>query len=102
VAVKAGDGRASPTPLGKLSLPPDAGRNWLLVRPEDLTEDPAGAAATVMDCRAMGPHDRVTLLLEGGAEVLAHFPPEAAPVPGSKVRIGLRCRKPHFLANPGP
>jgi ABC-type sugar transport system ATPase subunit len=100
VVVKDGDGRASRTPLGRLSLPPHAGQGWVLVRPEDLTEDPAGAAATVMDCRAMGPHDRVTLLLEGGVEVLAHFPPETAPVPGSKVRIGLRCRKPHFLADP--
>ena len=93
----AGDGRPPRTPFGK--LPPLSGCGWLLVRPEDITEDPGGAAATVIDCRGMGPHDRVVLLLEGGTEMVAHFPPETAPVPGSRMRIGLRCCKPHFLAD---
>ncbi|HEV2856095.1 MAG TPA: ABC transporter ATP-binding protein [Thermoanaerobaculia bacterium] len=88
------------TALGNLVLPAGS-RGWLLVRPEDVKEDPAGTEATVTDCRGMGAHDRVVLLLDGGAEVLAHFPPESAPAPGSKVRIGTRCRKPHFLKDSG-
>jgi ABC-type sugar transport system ATPase subunit len=91
-----GDGNPARTPLGRLSLPAGV-RGWVLVRPEDVTEDPAGAFATVVDSRGLGPHDRVVLSLENGAEVLAHFPPESAPEPGAKVRIGMRCRKPHFL-----
>jgi ABC-type sugar transport system ATPase subunit len=88
-------------PLGG-QLPVTAGaggttHGWLLVRPEDVTEDPRGAVATVLDSRGLGPHDRVLLVLENGAEVLAHFPPEAAPAPGSKVRIGVRSKRPHFL-----
>jgi len=70
----------------------------VLVRPEDVVQDPAGAVATVVDARGLGPHDRVVLALENGVEVLAHFPPESAPSPGSRVRIGLRSRRPHFLA----
>lgn len=98
VAAGGGDGGPTCTPLGKFPLPPRPG--WLLVRPEDVTEDPAGAAATVLDCRGMGPHDRVVFLLESGVELLAHFPPGTSPAPGSRVRIGLRCRRPHFLADP--
>jgi hypothetical protein len=52
-----------------------------------------------VDARGLGPHDRVVLALENGAEVLAHFPPESAPAPGARVRIGLRSRRPHFLKN---
>ncbi|MFL6258912.1 MAG: ABC transporter ATP-binding protein [Thermoanaerobaculia bacterium] len=84
-------------PLGRLAPPGAAGRGWVLVRPEDVTQDPSGTCATVMDARGLGPHDRVVLALENGAEVLAHFPPESAPPPGARVRIGLRSRKPHFL-----
>jgi ABC-type Fe3+/spermidine/putrescine transport system ATPase subunit len=86
--------------LGRSASPGLAGRGWLLVRPEDVTEDPLGAFATVVDARGLGPHDRVVLALESGAEVLAHFPPESAPEPGSRVRIGLRSRSPHVLAPP--
>ena len=68
------------------------------MRPEDVTEDPAGLQATVVDARGLGPHDRVVLALENGVEVLAHFPPESAPAPGSRVRIGTRSRPPHFLS----
>ena len=100
VAAGDGDGHPARTPLGRFSLPAHAG--WMMVRPEDVTEDPAGAAATVLDSRGMGPHDRVVFLLEGGAEVLAHLPPGTSPAPGSKVRIGLRCRKPHVLAESDP
>ncbi|MEA2603038.1 MAG: putative spermidine/putrescine transport system ATP-binding protein [Acidobacteriota bacterium] len=85
------------TPFGSLSLPEAKSRGWLLVRPEDFTDDPCGAMATVLDARGMGPHDRVVLQLEGGTELLAHFPPETAPEPGSKVRVGVRQRRPHFL-----
>jgi putative spermidine/putrescine transport system ATP-binding protein len=85
------------TPLGRLAPHGGACRGWVLVRPEDVTQDPAGAVATVVDARGLGPHDRVVLALENGAEVLAHFPPESAPGPGARVRIGLRSRKPHFL-----
>jgi ABC-type sugar transport system ATPase subunit len=84
-------------PLGRLAPPGGAPRGWVLVRPEDVMEDSAGALATVVDARGLGPHDRVVLALENGAEVLAHFPPESAPAPGARVRIGLRSRKPHFL-----
>ncbi|HET9208934.1 MAG TPA: ABC transporter ATP-binding protein [Thermoanaerobaculia bacterium] len=84
-------------PLGKLAPSSGACRGWVLVRPEDVTQDPAGARATVVDARGLGPHDRVVLALENGAEVLAHFPPESAPAPGARVRIGLRSRAPHFL-----
>jgi putative spermidine/putrescine transport system ATP-binding protein len=84
-------------PLGKRAPSGGACRGWVLVRPEDVTQDPAGACATVVDARGLGPHDRVVLALENGAEVLAHFPPESAPTPGARVRIGLRSRKPHFL-----
>jgi ABC-type sugar transport system ATPase subunit len=79
-------------PFGK-SGPP----GWLLVRPEDVKEDPGGCLATVVDARGLGPYDRVLLRFEGGAEVLAHLPPESAPLPGSTVRVGLRARQPHFL-----
>ncbi|HEX9944332.1 MAG TPA: ABC transporter ATP-binding protein [Thermoanaerobaculia bacterium] len=99
VAVESCDGKPARTPFGRLALPHGPARGWLLVRPEDVTEDPAGAVATVVDARGMGPHDRVVLLLENGAEVLAHLPPETAPEPGMKVRIGMRSRKPHFLAD---
>jgi ABC-type sugar transport system ATPase subunit len=97
VAVEQDDGEPVRTPFGKLPFPPGVTRGWVLVRPEDVAEDPAGCLATVSDCRGMGPHDRVTLLLDNGTEVLAHFPSEMAPTPGSKVRIGVRSRKPHFL-----
>jgi ABC-type sugar transport system ATPase subunit len=89
----------SHTPLGSFILPSSADGGWLLVRPEDLAEDPCGTLATVGDTRGMGPHDRVVLLLDGGIEVLAHFPPEAAPAPGTKIRIGVRTRRPHFVAH---
>jgi sulfate transport system ATP-binding protein len=95
-----GNGRPGDNPLGRLPVTAGTGgdaRGWLLVRPEDVTEDPRGAVATVLDSRGLGPHDRVLLALENGAEVLAHFPPEAAPAPGSKVRIGVRSKRPHFL-----
>jgi putative spermidine/putrescine transport system ATP-binding protein len=85
------------TPFGSLNLPDAKSRGWLLVRPEDLTDDPCGAIATVLDSRGMGPHDRVVLQLGNGTELLAHFPPETAPEPGTKVRIGVRHRRPHFL-----
>jgi ABC-type sugar transport system ATPase subunit len=100
VEVAAGeeDGGPARTPLGRFLFPPQT--RWLMVRPEDLTEDPSGVAATVLDCRAMGCHDRVVLRLEGDVELLAHFPPGTSPIPGSRVRIGLRCRRPHFLADP--
>jgi ABC-type sugar transport system ATPase subunit len=98
VSVEEGDGKPARTPLGRLALPQGSRRGRILVRPEDLTEDPQGTAATVLDARGLGPYDRVVLALENGVEVLAHFPPESAPEPGSKVRIGLRSRKPHFLA----
>jgi ABC-type sugar transport system ATPase subunit len=91
----------SHTPLGSFVLPPSADGGWLLVRPEDLTEDPCGTLATVGDSRGLGPHDRVILLLENGTEILAHFPPETAPAPGAKVRIGVRTRRPHFVAHSG-
>jgi len=84
------DGKA---PFGKIGPP-----GWLLVRPEDVTEDPGGCWATVVDVRGLGPFDRVLLRFEGGAEVLAHLPSETAPMPGSRVRVGLRGRRPHFLA----
>jgi ABC-type sugar transport system ATPase subunit len=90
----------SQTPLGSFVLPAAADGGWLLVRPEDLTEDPCGMMATVGDARGMGPHDRVILLLENGTEILAHFPSETAPAPGSRVRIGVRTRRPHFVAHP--
>lgn len=100
VEIAAGDGDCGRNPFCKLPLPAQAG--WMMVRPEDVTEDPAGTVATVLDCRGMGPHDRVVFLLEGGAEVLAHLPAGTSPAPGSKVRIGLRCRKPHVLAEADP
>lgn len=86
------------TPFGKLDFPPGVTRGWVLVRPEDLTEKDGGCMATVADYRGLGPHDRVVLRLEGsGTEMLAHFPPETAPAPGSKVRVGVRSRKPHLV-----
>jgi len=85
--------------FGKLDVPPGVSRGWVLVRPEDVTPDsPGGCVVTVADARGLGPHDRVVLLLDDGTELLAHFPPESAPSPGSKVRIGVRSRRPHFLA----
>jgi len=90
------------TPFGKLPFPPGVKRGWVLVRPEDVTEDPGGCHATVADCRGLGPHDRVLLQLDDGTEVLAHFPPEMAPIPGSRMRIGVRSRKPHFVPDSGP
>jgi ABC-type sugar transport system ATPase subunit len=99
VEVEAGcEGKPVRTPLGKVALPGGAARGWLLVRPEDVTEDPLGAVATVVDSRGLGPHERVVLALENGVEVLAHFPPDSALAPGSKVRVGIRSRRPHFLA----
>jgi ABC-type sugar transport system ATPase subunit len=92
------EGKRGCSPLGRLLPSHGACRGWLLVRPEDVTEDPLGAFATVVDARGLGPHDRVVLALENGAEVLAHFPPASAPEPGSRVRIGLRSRSPHILA----
>ncbi|HSK79395.1 MAG TPA: TOBE domain-containing protein, partial [Thermoanaerobaculia bacterium] len=60
--------------------------------------DPRGTIATVTDSRGLGPYDRVVLLLDGGTEVLAHFPPETAPPPGTRLRVSVRTRAPHFLA----
>ncbi|HEV8580192.1 MAG TPA: ABC transporter ATP-binding protein [Thermoanaerobaculia bacterium] len=99
IAAEGVDGSPVRTPLGRFPLPPQA--RWLMVRPEEVTEDPSGAAATVLDCRAMGSYDRVVLLLEGDVELVAHFPTGTSPVPGSRVRIGLRCRRPHFLLDAG-
>ncbi len=99
VAMSVEEGRGAGTLLGRPAPHGGACRGWLLVRPEDVTEDPAGAFATVVDARGLGPHDRVVLALENGTEVLAHFPPESAPAPGARVRIGLRSRKPHFLTS---
>jgi ABC-type Fe3+/spermidine/putrescine transport system ATPase subunit len=75
----------------------EGSRGWLLVRPEDVTLDPAGFMATVVDARGLGPHDRVVLVLENGVEMLAHFPPECAPEPGARVRVGTRSRSPHIV-----
>jgi len=97
VTVDDGQGQPLHTPFGKLAYPAGVTRGWVLVRPEDVTEDPGGCCATVVDCRGMGPVDRVVLVLDSGAEMLAHFPPESAPTPGTKVRVGVRSRKPHFL-----
>ena len=94
-----GNGKPARTPLGRLALPEGSRRGRILVRPEDLTADPQGTPATVLDARGLGPYDRVVLALENGVEVLAHFPPESAPEPGARVRVGLRSRKPHFLAD---
>jgi ABC-type sugar transport system ATPase subunit len=91
-------GKPVQTPFGKVALPDGAARGWLLVRPEDVTEDPMGGVATVVDSRGLGPHERVVLALENGVEVLAHFPPDSSPAPGSRVRVGVRSRRPHFLA----
>ncbi len=102
IEVGTGTGRC---PFDRLALPAAASRGWLLVRPEDVTSEPREAAAgsatvaTVLDSRGRGPHDRVLLQLENGAELLAHFPPETAPAPGSKLRIGLRSAKPQFVAD---
>jgi ABC-type sugar transport system ATPase subunit len=85
------------TPFGKLDFPPGVTRGWVLVRPEDVAENAGGCLATVADYRGLGPHDRVVLRLDSGTEMLAHFPPETAPAPGSKVRIGVRSRKPHLV-----
>ncbi|HTG36251.1 MAG TPA: ABC transporter ATP-binding protein [Thermoanaerobaculia bacterium] len=93
------NGKPARTPLGRLALPEGSRRGRILVRPEDLTADPQGTTATVLDARGLGPYDRVVLALENGVEVLAHFPPESAPEPGTRVRVGLRSRKPHFLAD---
>ena len=90
-------GESSTTPFGKLDFPPGVTRGWVLVRPEDLTEHAGGCLATVADYRSLGPHDRVVLRLDSGTEMLAHFPPETAPAPGSKVRVGVRSRKPHLV-----
>ncbi len=97
VVVAESDGTPRQTPFGKLDVPPGVTRGWVLLRPEDVTESPGGCVATVADYRGVGPHDRVVLVLESGAEVLAHFPPDTAPSPGSKMRVGVRSRKPHFL-----
>lgn len=91
------DGRPVQTPFGKLDFPSGVTRGWVLVRPEDVMETPAGCLATVADYRGLGPHDRVVLRLESGTEMLAHFPPETAPSPGSKVRVSVRSRKPHLV-----
>lgn len=95
--VAAGESRAR-TPLGCFPAPGGPSRNFLLVRPEDVSEDPRGTAATVVDSRSLGPYDRVVLLLDGGTEVLAHLPPQTAPVPGTRLRVSVRTRAPHFLA----
>jgi putative spermidine/putrescine transport system ATP-binding protein len=88
---------AAQTPFGRLDFPPGVTRGWVLVRPEDVAESAGGCIATVADHRALGPHDRVVLRLDNGTEMLAHFPPETAPAPGSKVRVGVRSRKPHLV-----
>jgi ABC-type Fe3+/spermidine/putrescine transport system ATPase subunit len=93
------EGKPVRTPLGRLPLPAGVTKGWMLVRPEDLAEDPLGACATVVDARGLGPHDRVLLALENGVEVTAHFAPGAAPEPGAKIRIGLRSRAPYVLAD---
>lgn len=85
------------TPFGKLEFPSGVTRGWVLVRPEDVTEKDGGCLATVADYRGLGPHDRVVLRLDSGTEMLAHFPPETAPAPGSKIRVGVRSRKPHLV-----
>jgi spermidine/putrescine transport system ATP-binding protein len=86
------------TPFGCFPVPGGPSGSLVLVRPEDVSADPRGTAATVVDSRALGPYDRVVLLLDGGTEVLAHLPPETAPPPGTKLRVSVRTRAPHFLA----
>lgn len=96
--VENGSGRMQ-TPFGRFPAPNEPAPGFLLVRPEDVTEDPRGAViATVLDSRGLGPYDRVVLLLDNGTEVLAHLPPETAPLPGTKLRVSVRTRTPHFLA----
>ncbi|HSF40615.1 MAG TPA: ABC transporter ATP-binding protein [Thermoanaerobaculia bacterium] len=95
--VTEGDHRVK-TPFGHFPACDGQPRGVLLVRPEDVTEDPRGTVATVTDSRGLGPYDRVVLLLDGGTEVLAHFPPETAPPPGTRLRVSVRTRAPHFLA----
>ena len=100
VSVDGEGGKPAPSHFGNLNVPAGVTRGWVLVRPEDVTPDsPGGCVATVADARGLGPHDRVVLLLDDGTELLAHFPPESAPAPGSKVRIGVRSRRPHFVAD---
>jgi ABC-type sugar transport system ATPase subunit len=99
VAIAEGAEGHTTTPFGKLDFPPGVTRGWVLVRPEDVTESVGGCLATVADYRGLGPHDRVVLRLDSGTEMLAHFPPETAPTPGSKVRVAVRSRKPHFVAD---
>jgi hypothetical protein len=92
------DGRVD-TPFGRFPAPNDPAPGFLLVRPEDVAEDPRGTvAATVVDSRGLGPYDRVVLLLDNGAEVLAHLPAETAPPPGTRLRVSVRTRSPHFLS----
>jgi ABC-type sugar transport system ATPase subunit len=99
--VDGGGRRHLETPLGRLATcdPGPDRRGWLLVRPEDMAEDARGTLATVMDSRGLGSYDRVVLQLEGGTEVLAHFPPETAPPPGATLRVGVRTRRHHFLGD---
>ncbi len=97
VVAAGSDGAPAQTPFGKLDFPPGVTRGWVLVRPEDVTECAGGCLATVADYRGLGPHDRVVLRLDSGTEMLAHFPPETAPSPGSKVRVTVRSRKPHLV-----
>lgn len=97
VTAAAGDGTPAHSPFGKLDFPPGVTRGWVLVRPEDVAENAGGCLATVADYRGLGPHDRVVLRLDNGTEMLAHFPPETAPAPGSKVRVGVRSRRPHLV-----
>ena len=95
--VTEGDRRIK-TPFGHFPAGDGQPRGVLLVRPEDVTEDPRGTVATVVDSRGLGPYDRVVLLLDGGTEVLAHLPPETAPPPGTRLRVSVRTRAPHFLS----
>ena len=92
-----GGGRLK-TPFGCFPASNGLARGFILVRPEDVSEDPRGTVATVVDSRSLGPYDRVVLHLEGGTEVLAHLPAETAPRPGTRLRVSVRSRAPHFLA----
>jgi putative spermidine/putrescine transport system ATP-binding protein len=91
------DGRPV-TALGPLALPGEGKGERLLVRPEDVTVDPGGVRAEVVESRGLGTYDRVLLRLPAGEELLVHLPPGAAPETGTLLRIALRPGAGHLLA----
>lgn len=82
------------TPIGKLpraAAPPDAGEATVIIRPENIRADAAGAIplgqARITEAVFQGAHYRVFAAAESGQIFNLRLPPSAAPKPGDTLTL---------------